>query len=87
MPNTYFNLDIIFLDRQLKVLAIERNVPAHPGMQEPPMIYRTKNYYAHHVLEIRADSPLSQEIQVGSQIGWNAKISLSETESHIRQVQ
>ncbi|MCR9203814.1 MAG: DUF192 domain-containing protein [Halobacteriovoraceae bacterium] len=63
MPNTYTNLDIFFLDTNYKVLYVERNVPAHPGMKEP--IPRTKTVFAHHVLELKASSPLSKEIKVG----------------------
>ena len=87
MPDTYFNIDIIFLDKNLKVIAVEKNVPAHPGRQEPPRIYRTKTYLSRHVLEIRADSPLSKEINVGTQFAWISKTSLSETESQIHQLQ
>lgn len=87
MPDTYFNIDIIFLDKTLRVIALEKNVPHHPGRNEPPAIYRTKTYLARHVLEIKADSPLSAEIHVGTQFGWESKTSLSETESRIHQMQ
>jgi uncharacterized membrane protein (UPF0127 family) len=65
MPNTYTDLDIFFLDSNYKVLHVERKVPAHPGMAEPPAIARTPNIYATHVLELKASSALSQEIKVG----------------------
>jgi uncharacterized membrane protein (UPF0127 family) len=65
MPNTYTDLDIFFLDSNFKVLHVQRKVPAHPGMQEPPAIARTPNVYATHVLELKASSPLSAEIKVG----------------------
>jgi hypothetical protein len=65
MPNTYTDLDIFFLDSHFKVLHVERGVPAHPGMQEPPAIARTPNVYANHVLELKASSKLSKEIKVG----------------------
>jgi uncharacterized protein len=84
MPNTLFDIHIIFLDKNLKIVGLEKNVPHHPGRQEPPAIYRTKSYYARHVLEIRADSPLGAELSTGTILGWISKISLSETELHIR---
>ncbi|MBT7608315.1 MAG: DUF192 domain-containing protein [Bacteriovoracaceae bacterium] len=87
MPNTLFEIHIIFLDKNLKVIGIEKNVPYHPGRQEPPAIYRTRSYFARHVLEIRADSPLGEELELGTQLGWISKISLLETESYIRQPQ
>lgn len=71
MPDTYFDLDIIFLDKNFEILAIERDVPHHPGRDEPPEIYRTKSYYSRHVLEIRSDSWASQEIKVGLKLKWS----------------
>ena len=68
MPNTLFDLDIFFLDSNMKVIAIERNVPHHPGVQEPPAIYRTKTYNCRHVLEMRSDSPLAKELEVGEKV-------------------
>ncbi len=85
MPNTFFNLHIIFLDKNLKVIAIEKNVPAHPGLKKTPFIYKTKPYFARHVLEIKASSPLGREINKGTQFLWISKTSLLETESQIRQ--
>ncbi len=68
MPNTLFDLDIFFLDSSMKVIAVERNVPHHPGVQEPPKIYRTKVYNCRHVLEMRSDSPLAKELEVGEKV-------------------
>lgn len=76
MPNTLFDLDIFFIDSQLKVVAIERNVPHHPGIQEPPPIYRTKTYHSRHVLEMRSDSPLAKKLEVGEKIIFEKGSSL-----------
>ncbi len=65
MPNTYTDLEIIFLDDKYRVIHIERNVPAHPGMKEPPSIARTPTVYSQYVLELRSSSPLAKEIKVG----------------------
>ena len=62
MPDTYFNLDIIFLDKNLVIVAIEKNVPHHPGRKVPPPIYSTKTYRAKYVLEIKANSPVSHDM-------------------------
>lgn len=66
MPDTYFNLDIIYLDAQLKVLNIQRNIPHHIGFEEP--VPRARAELAQHVLEIKANSPLANDIQVGDQL-------------------
>lgn len=68
MPNTYFNLDIFFLDAKLEVKYIERNVPHHPGFSEPPKIYRTKVYFSRYVLEMRSDSDLAKSIKPGHKL-------------------
>ena len=71
MPNTYFDLDIFFLDKNYKILAVERKVKAHPGRDTPPPIARTKVHYCRHVLELRADSKISKKIKVGSTLKWS----------------
>jgi len=68
MPDTYFDLDIIFLDKDLKVLDIVRDVPHHPGFQEP--IPRVKTVQAWHVLEMKAGSSHAQEIKIGQKLSW-----------------
>lgn len=84
MPDTYMDLDIFFLDRNLKVLALERNVAHHPGRGEPPRIPTTKRYYCRHVLELKAASGIAKAIKAGDQLKLVSKISLSEIESKIR---
>ncbi len=71
MPDTYFNLDIIFLDSQLKIVGIERNVPAHPGFTEPPVIYRTETYNAQYILETKAGIAFTKKLKLGDQLKWN----------------
>ena len=78
MPNTFFNLDIIFLDEKLKIVAIEKNVPFHPGTKEPPVIYRTETYQAQHVLETKANCNFSKKLKVNDQLEFIGPISLSE---------
>lgn len=71
MPDTYFNLDIIFLDSKMTIVGIEKNVPAHPGDKEPPAIYRTKTYDAQYVLETKTGSPFSKKLKVGDRLKWS----------------
>ena len=63
MPNTHFNLDIFFLDKNFKVLHIDRGVKAHPSTVEP--VPRSSVVYAQNILELAADSGVSQEIKIG----------------------
>lgn len=76
MPDTHFNLDIFFLDKDYKVLAVDRDVPHHPGMEEPPRIPRTRVVYSRHVLELKSSSPHAKSILVGQTL--NFKINSQE---------
>ena len=78
MPDTYFNLDIIFLDSNLLVVGIEMNAPLHPGMTEPPVIFRTKTYQAQFVLETKAGASFSKGLRPGDKLTWTGTKSLSE---------
>lgn len=78
MPDTYFNLDIIFLDKDLKIVGIERDVPAHPGMTEPPTIYKTESYSAQFVLETKAKAPFGKKLKLNDQLKFTGSSSLSE---------
>lgn len=84
MPDTYFNLDLFFLDETLTIIDIERNLAAHPGMQEPPAIPRSRSVMAHHVLEIKAASPIARKLKIGDQLKWKSQPSLDERGSKIR---
>ncbi|MDA9189620.1 DUF192 domain-containing protein [bacterium] len=68
MPDTYFNLDIIFLDKDFQILYISKNVKAHPGRSEPPAIAVTKKVYCRHVLEVRADSKITKDLKKGDKL-------------------
>ena len=78
MPDTYFNLDIFFLDENLKTIEVLRKVPFHPGWKTPPPIYKTKPVFCRYVLEMRSDSPLAGEIQKGVSLTWIHQVKLSE---------
>ena len=87
MIDTYFNLDIIFLDKNLKIIEIEKNVPAHTGTNEPPQIYRTHTYVAQFVLETKASAPFSKHLKKNDQLQFEGKPILSEIILKIRQMQ
>ncbi|MBF0298944.1 MAG: molybdate ABC transporter substrate-binding protein [Oligoflexia bacterium] len=75
MPDTYFDLDIIFIDKNLKVLHVERNVPHYPhaikddgsNVSEIPI---TKAFMCRHVIEMSSKSKLAKEIKVGDTLNW-----------------
>lgn len=87
MPDTYFNLDIIFLDHDLKIVAVEKNVPAHAGMTEPPAIYKTETYNAQFVLETKAGAIFGKKLKKNDQLKFTGPTSLSEIALKTRQMQ
>jgi uncharacterized membrane protein (UPF0127 family) len=84
MLDTFFNLDIIFLDNNLKIVGIEKNVPSHPGPSEPPLIYKTETYLAQYVLETKAHASFGIKLKKNDQLKFSGPISLSEIGSSIR---
>ena len=81
MPDTYFDLDIFFLDKDLKIVYLYRKFPHHPGREEPPTIARTKPIFSRYILEMDALSPLSQKLKIGDSFKWLEKESLFEIKS------
>lgn len=87
MPNTYFNLDIFFLDRDLTVLAVDRNVQHYIGRKNPAKIPTTRSVFCRHVLEMKSTSPLSKKIVPGNKLKWTSPISLLQIELDIHRHQ
>jgi len=84
MPNTFMNLDIFFLDKNLKVLEVVRDIPHHPGHDESVLpIARTPTYYAQHVFELKSKDPISQQIKKGDTLKWIYEKPLMEIKSDI----
>lgn len=76
MPNTYFNLDIFFLNEDMYVLDVHRNLEHYPKATPKNKVPLSKKVRCSHVLEIKADSPLAKEIQPGMLLNWSAPKSL-----------
>jgi uncharacterized membrane protein (UPF0127 family) len=84
MPDTYFDLDIIFLDKNLKITEILRKLPHHIGRDNPSSIPRARPVWARHALEMRADSPIAQQLKKGDELQWRASVSLQDAEIKLR---
>jgi uncharacterized membrane protein (UPF0127 family) len=85
MPDTYFDLDLFYLDKDLKVIDIVRKLPHYIGRANPSLIPRARPVFCRHVLEMKASSAISQKIQLGDYFRWNSTLSLVETEKLIKQ--
>ena len=73
MPDTHFDLDIFFLDKDWVVLDVERNVPHYTGPASSAyggVIPTTRTVFAQHVLEMKASSRHSKAIQIGQSLQW-----------------
>jgi hypothetical protein len=70
MRNTHFDLDILFLDQNLKVIDVQRSLPHHPGTGQNSVPARTSPVHCRHVLEMRSDSALADKIQPGMHLQW-----------------
>lgn len=70
MPEMNFPLDIIFLDKEQKIIGIERNVPAASAGTPRKKIPTTHFYQAKDVLELRINSPWGKRLKLGDQLNW-----------------
>jgi len=66
MPNTHFDLDIFFLNEDMFVLDIHRNVKHFKGSGSREVVPLSKEVFCQHVLELRSDSPLAKMIKRGN---------------------
>jgi uncharacterized membrane protein (UPF0127 family) len=84
MPDTYFDLDIIYLDKDLKILDIVRKVPHYIGRVNEHLIPRVRPVWSRHALEMKATSAIAQKLKIGDQLKWESTLDLKQTEAKIR---
>lgn len=85
MPDTYFDLDLFYLDKDLKVVDIVRKLSHYIGRANPSLIPRARPVYCRHVLEMKSSSPLAQKIKIGDYFKWKSALGLIETEKKIKE--
>jgi uncharacterized membrane protein (UPF0127 family) len=84
MPDTYFDLDIIYLNRELIITDIVRNLPHYIGKANPELIPRARAVWARHALEMKATSKISKNLKIGDKLKWQASISTQVLDEKIR---
>lgn len=84
MPDTYFDLDLFYLDKDLKVLDVVRKLPHYIGKANPDLIPRARGVWARFVLEMKSTSALAAKIKIGDQLEWKSSMNLHETEMEIK---
>lgn len=83
MPDTYFDLDLIYLDKDLKINDIIRKLPHYIGRANPDLIPRARSVYGRHVLEMKSTSAISNRLKIGDQLQWISSMGLEETGTKI----
>lgn len=85
MPDTYFDLDLIYLDKDLKVTDIVRKLPFYVGRANPELIPRARSVWARHVLEMKSYSRIANQLKEGEKLQWKGTKTLRETEDLVRE--
>lgn len=85
MPDTYFDLDLFYLDKDLKVIDVVRKLAHHIGRHNQDLIPRARGVWCRHVLEMKASSPVAAQIQVGDQLRLKGALKLSDLEKKIKE--
>lgn len=86
MPDTYFDLDLIYLDRDLKIVDIIRKLPHHIGRHNESLIPRARPVWARHTLEMKAGSPISARLKIGDQLKWKGSVPYPEMDKLAREL-
>lgn len=84
MPDTYFDLDLFYLDKNLIITDIIRKLPHYKGRANPNQIPRARGVWSRHVLEMKSSSNISQSLKMGDKLKWRGSLSLEETEARIK---
>ncbi len=84
MPDTYFELDLFYLDKDLKIIDIVRKLPFYVGRSNPELIPRARGVWCRHVLEMKSTSSIAQKINVGDKLIWQGKVTLLEAEIFVK---
>jgi uncharacterized membrane protein (UPF0127 family) len=87
MPDTYFDLDLIYLDKELKITDIIRKLPHHIGRTHQDLIPRARPVWARHVLEMKSSSKIATQLKEGDVLQWRGTKTLKETEDLVRESQ
>lgn len=73
MPDTYFDLDLFYLDGNFKVIDIQRQLPHFIGREPTERVPRAREVWARHVLELKSKSAIAARIKVGDQFRFQAQ--------------
>lgn len=84
MPDTYFDLDLFYLDKNLVITDIIRKLPHYVGRANTDLIPRARGVWSRHVLEMKSTSEIAQKLKIGHKLKWKGETTLPETEEKVR---
>jgi uncharacterized membrane protein (UPF0127 family) len=84
MPDTYFDLDLFYLDKDLKIIDVVRKLPHYIGRANPSLIPKARSVWCRHVLEMKSTSPIAEKLNIGDQFKWKSSLDLKTTEEKIK---
>ncbi len=86
MPDTYFDLDLFYLDKDLRIIDIVRKLPFYIGRANQQLIPRARGVWCRHTLEMKASSKLAQQLKMGDVLKWKGAYSLEQTETESKKL-
>lgn len=72
MPDTYFDLDLIYLDKDFKIIELQRSIPHFIGRQPEERIPRAPKVWARHILELKSKSEVAKKLKVGDRLQFQS---------------
>lgn len=87
MPDTYFDLDLFYLDKNFRVIGIQRSLKHFPSRQPDHLIPRAEPFFCRHVMEMKSSSNIAAKIRMGMNLKWTSEPFPEQIESNIRRVQ
>lgn len=85
MPDTYFDLDLFYLDKDLKIIDIIRKLPHFKGRANPELIPRARGIWAKHVLEMKSTSEIGRKLSLGQKLEWKGSSDLKTFEKTVQE--
>lgn len=86
MPDTYFDLDLFYLDKNFKIIDIIRKLPFYVGRANPDSIPRARGVWCRHTLEMKSTSEIAQRLKMGDVLTWKGAYSPEQTEVEARKI-
>ncbi len=86
MPDTYFDLDLFYLDKDLRIVDIVRKLAHHKGRHNEALIPKARPVWCRHTLEMKSGSPLAASLKIGDQLKWRGQTEYSEMDKKVSEL-